>query len=593
MMDMEEFRAVPSTSQATAQAGKPNTKKDKQDVLDELIELLKKIVDCCLLVVTCGCYPGLKKGLNGDVFDTELMEGERRAVQNLLQYLESEGIDNPTINDERLRALCILTYSDNEELQRSAALCYAEISDRMKAAVTKVTLEPLVVLLQSKDTQVQKAASLAMSNFALNGPESNKETIVSSGAVKPLVKLLDVNNVEVQCNTCGCITTLATKDANKQILVKAGAIKPLLQLAKCQDLRVQRNATGAILNLTHLQSNRSELVTRGAIPVLVDVLQVRDPDIQYYAAAALSNMAVNPRHRAMMVAVGYYDVMVQLISLLSSPNERVQCQACLALRNLASDSDHQVLIVRLGGLTALQKIIKNSEGESLTAAVACLRNLSIHKSNEVPIIQEDLLPDLCLIVAMTTNSEAQKHAAGTLRNLSAGENIKVIASSGCVDALADILLSPSTGVDVLSEVSVALAVLADEESTRLRLLEIQDGKVFSRLVSLASLSRESEVQYNCAGTIGQIALEEISPDLLDKNTPGILLYIDKFLSSGQPSFLHIALWTLEHLLSNAQFRAAFEKEGRLVRVLQDITNSSHSEAVKELALNVINKLCSV
>lgn len=44
---------------------------------------------------------------------------------------------------------------------------------------------------------------------------------------------------------------------------------------------------------------------------------------------------------------------------------------------------------------------------------------------QVPIIQEDLLPDLCLIVAMTTNSEAQKHAAGTLRNLSAGENIKV------------------------------------------------------------------------------------------------------------------------------------------------------------------------
>lgn len=28
-------------------------------------------------------------GISGDVFDTELMEGERRAVQNLLQYLES------------------------------------------------------------------------------------------------------------------------------------------------------------------------------------------------------------------------------------------------------------------------------------------------------------------------------------------------------------------------------------------------------------------------------------------------------------------------------------------------------------------------
>ena len=34
-----------------------------------------------------------------------------------------------SLNDERLRALCILTYSDNTELQRSAALCFAELSE--------------------------------------------------------------------------------------------------------------------------------------------------------------------------------------------------------------------------------------------------------------------------------------------------------------------------------------------------------------------------------------------------------------------------------------------------------------------------------
>ena len=38
----------------------------------------------------------------------------------------------PTINDDRLKSLCILTYSDNVELQRSAALCFAEFSDRSK-----------------------------------------------------------------------------------------------------------------------------------------------------------------------------------------------------------------------------------------------------------------------------------------------------------------------------------------------------------------------------------------------------------------------------------------------------------------------------
>lgn len=36
--------------------------------------------------------------------------------------------------------------------------------------ITPEILEPLVILLKSRDQQVQKAASLATSNFALNGP---------------------------------------------------------------------------------------------------------------------------------------------------------------------------------------------------------------------------------------------------------------------------------------------------------------------------------------------------------------------------------------------------------------------------------------
>lgn len=40
--------------------------------------------------------------------------------------------------------------------------------------------------------------------------ESNKEILMRLGVVDPLVDLLNSKNVEVQCNTCGCITALAT-----------------------------------------------------------------------------------------------------------------------------------------------------------------------------------------------------------------------------------------------------------------------------------------------------------------------------------------------------------------------------------------------
>ena len=46
----------------------------------------------------------------------------------IVVYLDAGQV--PVISEEHLRALQILTYSDNEELQRSAALCFVEISER-------------------------------------------------------------------------------------------------------------------------------------------------------------------------------------------------------------------------------------------------------------------------------------------------------------------------------------------------------------------------------------------------------------------------------------------------------------------------------
>lgn len=85
------------------------------------------------------------------------------------------------------------------------------------------------------------------------------------------------------------------------------------------------------------EANRNDLVSKGAIPALIQALQSTDHDIQYYCSAALSNIAIDEKHRTMMVAVGCHDIVEAMIRLLTSKSERVKCQACFALRNLASD----------------------------------------------------------------------------------------------------------------------------------------------------------------------------------------------------------------------------------------------------------------
>lgn len=67
-----------------------------------------------------------------------------------------------------LVALTILSFSDNVDLQRSAALAFAEITEKEVRPVGRDTLDPILFLLTSHDTEVQRAASAALGNLAVN-----------------------------------------------------------------------------------------------------------------------------------------------------------------------------------------------------------------------------------------------------------------------------------------------------------------------------------------------------------------------------------------------------------------------------------------
>lgn len=115
--------------------------------------------------------------------------------------------------------------------------------------VDRETIEPVLFLLQSPDAEIQRAASVALGNLAVNA--ENKALVVKLNGLDLLIRQMMSPHVEVQCNAVGCITNLATLDENKSKIAHSGALGPLTRLAKSKDIRVQRNATGALLNMTH------------------------------------------------------------------------------------------------------------------------------------------------------------------------------------------------------------------------------------------------------------------------------------------------------------------------------------------------------
>jgi vacuolar protein 8 len=119
-------------------------------------------------------------------YENVLADSEREAVTDLLNFLENRQ-ETDFFTGGPLNALSTLVYSHNIDLQRSASLTFAEITERgvltssvfIKSmltrhvadvrAVDKNTLEPILFLLESSDIEVQRAASAALGNLAVDG----------------------------------------------------------------------------------------------------------------------------------------------------------------------------------------------------------------------------------------------------------------------------------------------------------------------------------------------------------------------------------------------------------------------------------------
>ncbi|KAK4336493.1 Vacuolar protein 8 [Rhodotorula toruloides] len=495
--------------------------------------------------VCASCCGGSKSSAP---YEPLLLDNEREAVADLLQYLENRSATNFFTGDP-LRALSTLSYSDNVDLQRSAALAFAEITEKDVQEVSRETLEPILFLLNSHDVEVQRAASAALGNLAVNA--ENKLTIVKLGGLEPLIRQMLSPNVEVQCNAVGCITNLAT-----------------------HDMRVQRNATGALLNMTHSDENRQQLVAAGAIPVLVSLLGSSDTDVQYYCTTALSNIAVDADNRRKLQQ-SEPRLVVNLIALMDSPSLKVQCQAALALRNLASDEKYQVEIVKNGGLPALLRLLRSSFLPLVLSAAACVRNVSIHPANESPIIESGFLAPLIDLLAYDENEEVQCHAISTLRNLAASSesNKRALVDAGAAERIRDLVLQ--VPVAVQSEMTACAAVLGLSEDIKAELLDLGILEVLIPLTASASV----EVQGNAAAAIGNLSSksDDYSAFAAVWKEPagGLEGYLTRFLESEDSTFTHISIWTLVQLLESgdAQLESLIRSSSALLPLVRRLAEA--------------------
>jgi len=274
---------------------------------------------------------------------------------------------------------------------------------------------------------------------------------------------------------------------------------------------------------------------------------------------------------------------------MDSSSLKVQCQAALALRNLASDERFQLEIVKASGLPPLLRLLQSSYLPLILSSAACVRNVSIHPENESPIIETGFLNPLITLLSFEENEEVQCHAISTLRNLAASseKNKGQIIKAGAVAKIKDLVLH--VPLNVQSEMTACVAVLALSDDLKSQLLEMGICEVLIPLTESPSI----EVQGNSAAALGNLSMKDgrttlddyaAFNDVWEKPAGGLHAYLFRFLSSQDATFQHIAVWTMVQFLESGdpQLVSSIRNSQSLMSRIQQLAQSPNTSRTSSI-----------
>ncbi|KAL3676603.1 hypothetical protein R1sor_026551 [Riccia sorocarpa] len=228
----------------------------------------------------------------------------------------------------------------------------ANIKSRVR---TEGGIPPLVELLESTDTKVQRAAAGALRTLAFKN-EANKNQIVEQNALPTLIFMLRSEDVGIHYEAVGVIGNLVHSSVNiKKEVLNAGALQPVIGLLSS---RCQESQREAALLLGQFATTDPEckvhIVQRGAVRPLIRMLEAQDSQLREMAAFALGRLAQSVQNTHNQAGIVHDGGLRPLLELLDSKNGSLQHNAAFALYGLADNEDNVSDIVKEGGVQRLQ-----------------------------------------------------------------------------------------------------------------------------------------------------------------------------------------------------------------------------------------------
>ncbi|KAH7421768.1 hypothetical protein KP509_13G074400 [Ceratopteris richardii] len=255
---------------------------------------------------------------------------------------------------------------------------------------TKLTVDFLLLQLSSASAETQRHIAGELRLLAKCGSD-NRKVIGEAGAVPLLIPLLSSSDVRTQEHAVTAILNLSIFTTNKEIIVSAGAIDPLVKVLSnsLSSDAARENSAAALFSLTHVADYAELLCQKSeAIDGLLQLLCEGSLRGKRDAASALFNISAYSRNPINVVKSGAVEV---LVSLLSPSESDLHIEALSVLAVLAGSPDGCAAIVNLNTIPLLVNLLHSSSPKGKENSVSILLNLCRYVGQ--PVVKE--ITDLC------------------------------------------------------------------------------------------------------------------------------------------------------------------------------------------------------
>ncbi|KAG0311019.1 Vacuolar protein 8 [Dissophora globulifera] len=333
---------------------------------------------------------------------------EVKAMYYLMRHMKEYGEKVTAANfleGEPLRMMSTLASSRNIELQRMVARYYLSISTEVHGPVSENALKPLLSLLQSNDLEVQQSTTAAIYRLSVNG-------------------------------RCLCVYLLFVPVRPQ--MVRLGALAPLVRLVQTKDTNVQTYAAGALKNISICKELVKDVVNSGAVPLLISLLgSSASQVIQQQCAEALRNISYTDIGKEKLLKSNTKLVHI-LVKLSSSTNSLLRHTVTKIEFSLSTDKKFQNDLIKEGGIPPLLRLLESDTQSVVLSPICCLYNISVDPKNRALFAQPRIIKRL--IDLQTRFEYEQKYeqinngAVSILSNLATyKENHKMIVDAGIAE----------------------------------------------------------------------------------------------------------------------------------------------------------------